>query len=288
MKIQSLSVCVPVKKCINNCNFCVSRLHENNYLNQIEKNEDFHSLYQEDYLKRLRFAKDNNCNTIVLTGTGEPLQNIKFLENFAIWNKMLFSSFHWIELQTSGVLLSEENLKFLRQTVGVSTIALSVSDLLNDENNAEIMGISEKLRFNLDDICKKIKKYDFNLRLSINLLNQYDIETIFIYIKSLNVDQVVFRKMYYNQFESSEIDKWIMDNKCSDEYLSKLKNYIQECGEPINILPFGATQYSLDGLSVVLDDNCMSEDLNDTIRYLILRENCRLYFKWQDKSSLIF
>ena len=30
MKIQTLSVVVPTKKCVNNCPFCVSKLHSHN------------------------------------------------------------------------------------------------------------------------------------------------------------------------------------------------------------------------------------------------------------------
>lgn len=34
MKIQSLSVVVPNQKCINNCAFCVSKMHTEDYTNQ--------------------------------------------------------------------------------------------------------------------------------------------------------------------------------------------------------------------------------------------------------------
>ncbi len=66
MKIQSLSIVVPTKGCINTCKFCVSRMHKNIYKDRISDEND--SWAEPDYLKRLEFARDNNCNTVILTG----------------------------------------------------------------------------------------------------------------------------------------------------------------------------------------------------------------------------
>ena len=35
-----------------------------------------------DYLKRMEFARDNGCNTVMITGTSEPQQNKDFLSFF--------------------------------------------------------------------------------------------------------------------------------------------------------------------------------------------------------------
>ena len=68
MKIQSLSVVVPNKKCINDCQFCVSKMHTDQYKNQMDDNLPFFDLYLKDYLERLEFARHNGCNTVMLTG----------------------------------------------------------------------------------------------------------------------------------------------------------------------------------------------------------------------------
>jgi len=142
MKIQSLSIVVPTKRCVNNCAFCVSKTHDNNYENCIETNDE---LFERDYIERLEFARESGVNTIILTGTGEALQNKKFLNKFAEWNKKLFRPFHVIELQTTGVFLNDETLNWLRKDIGVKTISLSVSDLFNNENNLSLIGVTEKL-----------------------------------------------------------------------------------------------------------------------------------------------
>lgn len=117
MKIQSLSIVVPNKKCVNNCMFCVSKMHCETYKNQIDDNLPFFHLYMSDYIKRLEFARSNNCNTVMLTGCSEPQQNKKFLTYFGMFMKMMNNPFHWIEMQTTGTLLDENYLRFLREHV---------------------------------------------------------------------------------------------------------------------------------------------------------------------------
>ena len=140
MKIQSLSIHVPTKGCINNCKFCVSPIHDSPYEDRIGRairdvdhkmNDTTNALIE--YQNRLHFAKENGVNTVILTGIGEPLQNISFIEWFSTMNRHSYHpfNFHWIELQTSGNLLLN-NVKvngreisvfrFLKD-VGVSTIS---------------------------------------------------------------------------------------------------------------------------------------------------------------------
>ena len=51
---------------------------------------------------------------------------------------------------------------------------------------------------------------------------------------------------------------------------------------------YGFIQYSVKGISTVIDDNCMSKDNIDEIKYAILRPNGHLYSRWDDTGSLIF
>lgn len=89
MKNQSLSVVVPNKKCVNNCAFCVSKMHCDTCKNQMDDNLQFFDLYLRDYIKRLEFARDNGCNTIMLTGNSEPQQNRKFLTYFGMMMQLM-------------------------------------------------------------------------------------------------------------------------------------------------------------------------------------------------------
>lgn len=295
MKIQSLSIVVPTNKCINNCKFCCAHMEKENYKNQMDENLPFYDLYQEDYLNRLEFARDNGCNTVMLTGNGEPQQNRSFLQKFGTLNKMLEKPFRNIEIQTTGVLLDENYLRFLRNHVKVSTISLSISSL-NNEKNAEYNGTNKNLIVDIEKLCKLIKKYDFNLRISINLTDEFNdffnyynkIDKFFdILYNNLGADQITFRKLYVSKNNTIQ-DKWIKEHNLYYEYYEHLENYLKNNGVPIGILETGITKYKIGEMSVILDEDCMSQSLKDAYKYLILRPNCKLYSLWNTKASLIF
>lgn len=286
MEIQSLSVCVPAD-CPNNCKFCVAQMERDYYKNQLENNWRFHHLYWDDFEQKLMFARDNGCNTLILTGNGEPLVNRHFLEKFGHINKGMESPFRWIELQTSGVLLDDAYLRFLRNHIKVSVISLSLSSL-DSKTNAKYNGTPDKLQFNIDELCSEIKRYDFTLRLSLNMTDSFegvDIEHILCDAKDLGADQVTFRQLYTSGFNLPQ-DKWI--EKHSYFNLEGLKNYVANHGEPLQILPFGATKYSIYDLSVVIDNDCMAQEVKNSLKYLVLRENAKLYTRWDKPESVLF
>lgn len=289
MKIQSLSVVVPNKNCINSCAFCVSKMHAEDYKNQMDENLPFYDLYQEDYIKRLEFARDNGCNTVVLTGNSEPQQNRAFLQMFGTMNKNLTKPFRKIDIQTTGVLLNENYLRFLRNHVGVNTVALSISDMFDNENNGKINGTPANLFVDIKALCDLIKKYDFNLRLSLNLTKVYNdrpTEEIFTYAKEIGANQITFRELY--AMGDTPQAKWISANQASHGTLKGIREHIQKQGRVLRVLEYGQTLYSVDEMSVVVDDDCMSTTPKEELKYLILRPDCKLYSSWNDKGSLIF
>lgn len=302
MKIQSLSVCVPSGKCINNCKFCCAKMSDSLYKDQITDNLRFYDLYRNDYIKRMEFARDNGCNTCMLTGNVEPQQNISFLKAFGDMNKELERPFRNIEIQTTGAFIDDEKLRFLRNQVGVTTISVSVSCLNDNSVNKEIIGMRDE-KFDLKFFCSEIKRYDFNLRLSLNITNNLFLgkpgdnmpflpRDVFDYCKSLGADQVTFRKMYVSNDNATEQNKWLaenLDKSIELEFFPLLNKEIKEHGVYLDTLEYGSDRYSYEGMSVVIDTDCMSKGINkDAVKYLILRPNCKLYSKWDDKGSLIF
>lgn len=311
MLIQSLSVVVPTKGCVNDCPFCVSKLHESKYADPsfadklFDANDSLGNSMNDRYYKRMNFARDNDCNTLMITGTGEPLQNRSFLYYINSVNKNLEQPFRWIELQTTGVYLTDENLDVLKQ-IGVSTISLSVADIFDSNNNLSIMNVQSKLRFDLGELCKKIVDEGFNLRLSLNMLGTYEVykerfrsgeefsKALIHSCKMKGANQITFRKMYYGQPEGDynekvgEVHRWLVENKLSDKILRSLNDYVINRGSALEVLPFGETRYSIDGMSVVIDDDCMNQSAKKDIKYLILRPNGKLYTKWNDEGSLLF
>lgn len=290
MKIQSLSIVVPNKNCINNCKFCVSKMECGDYENMMNENLPFYDLYERDYVKRMEFARDNGCNTVMLTGNSEPQQNRNFLQRFGTMNNNLSKPFRKIEMQTTGVLIDKPYLRFLRNHVGVNTISLSISSLDNIQN-AEYNGTPEKLIVDIYEMCKAIKKYDFNLRLSLNMTDYYNdksVEWLFNYCKqTLGADQITFRVLYTSDDNTIQ-DQWIDGHTVEIKKINEIHNYIKANGREIEKSVYGYTKYSVDEMSTVLDNDCMSTEAKDSLRYMILRENCKLYSKWDDKGSLVF
>lgn len=290
MNIQSLSICVP-GGCPNDCKFCVSKMHRGDYTNQLEKNKRFRHLYREDYKDRLKYARDNGCNALMFTGDTEPLANQRFVEDVAEMNKILDKPFRMLEIQTAGNFINEETLRWMREEIRISTISLSLSDMFNDDKNAEYNGMTEKTKTNIPSVCYEIKRYDFNLRLSLNMTDVYDevtISDIFSKAKELGADQITFRKLYTSGTDTPQ-DKWIAEHAVRESFWGELNAYVKKEGRKLERLPFGAVRYSVNEISVVVDDDCMSTATDkEDIKYLILRENCKLYTKWDDKGSLLF
>lgn len=293
MNIQSLSIVVPTHGCMNQCKFCVSRMHKEEYENLISTDDYFH---MESYKNRMAFARDNGCNTVMLTGQGEPQQNLEFIAKFAKMNSELVMPFRNIEIQTTGAKIDEYMLNCFRNN-GITTVSLSVSCLNNDDINSEIINEGHT-PIKLEWLCSKIKEYGMNLRLSLNVTKWIylyeepngDYEEIFRYCsKVLKADQVTFRKMYTDGNNTPQA-KWIEENNVKSlPYFGGLHDYILKNGHYLDTLEYGSRRYSVMGMSTVIDEDCMAKsEEKRTLKYLILRPNCKLYTQWDDKGSLLF
>jgi molybdenum cofactor biosynthesis enzyme MoaA len=286
MEVQSLSIVIPAK-CPNRCPFCVSHMNK--------ENRKFHQLddrvkYQLNVKKRMEFARDNGTNTLMLTSTGEPLENMEAIVDVLGMNRNLESPFKWIELQTSGVGLLDAIEKYSDWFADISTISLSVVDIFSSSKNAAAMQMPAVGWIEIDFVIAKLKEMGFNVRLSINLIdlyNHYSVEQIFQRLRKLGVDQVTFRKLYKSG-EDTKQDKWIENHTADSITLDRIVLYIKDYGHELERLPFGAMKYSVHGISTVVDDDCMAKEVKDVMKYLIIREDGKLYTKWDDKGSLIF
>lgn len=311
MVIQSLSIVVPTRGCMNKCKFCVSRMRKDNYLNLIGQDDSEQSdFYINEYAKRLAFARDNGCNTVMLTGQGEPQQNKDFIYKFSRINNSLEKPFRNIEIQTTGAKLTEDDIRAFRE-FGICTVSLSISCLNSLDVNASIIN-DRRMIIDIPGLCGIIKKHNLNLRLSLNMTDLLflsngspdkdpKIKDIFDFCKRLEADQVTFRKMFVGNIPlwvnggSYEQDKWIMEHSLKEgkngaTWFDALNTYVKCRGKYLDTLEYGNDRYSVDEMSVVIDEDCMAKD-NDkkqALKYLILRPNCKLYSKWDDKGSLIF
>ena len=163
MEVQSLSVVIPAK-CPNRCPFCVSHMNKANKFYKTKESLD--DLFMEKLERRMNFARDNGCNTLMLTSTGEATSNLKYLSKIIHLNDKLERPFRWIELQTSGVNLEyfiEEDPWAFRQ---INTISLSIVDIFLSGNNSEIMKMKENpgiIKAGIELLINHLKSKDYKL-----------------------------------------------------------------------------------------------------------------------------
>lgn len=287
MNIQSLSIVVPTKSCWNDCAFCVSKMHHENYGKSI--------LFEgcpipSPYLKRIKFVRDEGCNSMILTGTAEPQQNLEFVYKLLTANRMLIKPFYNISIQTTGSNLTPRDIQELSYA-GVTTLALSISSIDN-ERNWNIIHTPKQMRsMTIEALANTAKERNMNVRACLNLTDEFYTmsfhpESFFNWAKENNIDQLTFRKIYKDG--ENEKSAWISKHEFPDDRFTAIKSYIKREGTPISRLPYGFIQYSVHGISTVIDDNCMSKDNIDEIKYAILRPNGHLYSRWDDTGSLIF
>ena len=294
MNIQSLSVCVPAKRCINDCVFCCSKMHDTNYEDCFTDILRYAS-YSEDLRKRLAYARENGCNTCMLTGNNEPQQNREFLRVFSEVNRTLKQPFLNIEMQTTGAFIDEEFMDFFRHSVGVTTVALSVACLDDDGKNREMIRTKDE-NLNLNQLCGAIRRRNMNLRICLNMndgiLEHHSLapESVISLCGSLGADQITFRALWSPDARTDQ-GKWIESHvtESTHAFIRMLKEDIRSKGRYLDTLEYGADRYDYHGFSVVVDEDCMAQEAHrNAVKYLILRPNGHLYSKWDSKASLIF
>ncbi|MBQ4561684.1 MAG: radical SAM protein [Clostridia bacterium] len=157
----------PQKKCINDCKFCCSKMHTADYTDRFT-DINYYSDFSGDMRKRLIYARENNCNTCMLTGNNEPQQNKEFLRVFSEVNRSLSNPFLNIEMQTSGAYIDQSFLDFFKHSVGLTTIAISVACLDDDAANRDMIQTKDSALC-LEALCREIKKRNINLRICLNM-----------------------------------------------------------------------------------------------------------------------
>ena len=285
MNIQSLSVVVPTGECWNHCPFCVSRMHCEDYGASVFDANFLEA--PEGYLNRMQFVRDEGCNSMIITGTAEPQQNMQFINSLLRWNSKLRTPFYNITLQTTGSGLKKGSLAIMAK-LGLTTLSLSISSF-NAERNAEIIGMPHKVKIDYYQLLKWAKELNLVTRASVNLTDEFTAympEDYFAWAARNGFDQLTFRRIYAEGM--SEEYEWVAEHSFPGVKLDEIAQYIRQNGTPILRLPYGLTKYSVNGISTVLDDDCMSKQSIDDLKYAILRPNGHLYSRWDDPGSLIF
>lgn len=272
--IGSLQIAVPAG-CMNNCSFCVYNQHASKFtrLREVDKGQ-----WRVEIERRLRYAA-SRVSAVMITSQGEPLLNMVYLRDVVgIINKVTPNLTH-IELQTSGVGLTETKLDLLYE-LGIRVISLSVP-ALESSQIVEIMQVPDRYSYDPHELVDLIKSKGFILRLSIAMtswFDDYSFDEIMDMLQEIwKPDQVSFKKLYgADEVSSLKYEEFLTEFKANPEFTR------------LELLSSSEWKYEAKGIAIVWNDNCMVQNGSEHPRYLILQPDGRLYTRWDNKASVIF
>ncbi|MGY5879890.1 MAG: radical SAM protein [Candidatus Thorarchaeota archaeon] len=272
--IGSLQITVPAG-CMNNCGFCIYRQHATTFKTYWKS--DFQRWSSEVEMK-LQYAS-SRVDTVMITSQGEPTLNMQYIEDVLNIVHRIAPNLAHIEIQTSGVGLTEEKLDFLYRS-GVRVISLSVP-ALDPDKITEIMEIPTRFKHDPIELSRMIQSQGFILRLSIAMTKWFDnfsLTDIMYQLKeNWKPDQVSFKKLYGADDSASEnYGMFLTEFKANPDF---------SC---LELLSHGVWKYDVGGFAVVWNDDCMITKEQETPRYLILQPDAKLYTRWDTKASVIF
>lgn len=272
MRANNLTICIAAE-CQRACKYCVSKMTW-----APEPNE---RLFLRNLCKARKIADTAQVSSILITSKGEPLLNYQAIETCC----ETFQDYP-LEIQTNGIALSCKGTLKKLYDIGINTIAISIDKY--------------KSLLSFRQVFENCKELGFVRRLTVVLTDMWDIdpEEFFNTCKQIGINQITFRIVTIpNIIEktpiASDIANWIKDNIKRQDYFHSFLDYFKsQCHPTYNLisrLPFGASLYDIDGISVTIMDYCIQEHNNtQDIRSLIYHQDGHMYTSWDKKGSLIF
>ena len=275
MRAQNLAISIPkTTECDKKCPYCISLM-----TGYLEPNFD---LFYKNLKKAKTLAKHANITSVLITGKGEPMQDVAnvcyVLEKFEEFPT---------ELQTNGKFLYKypEYLDMLAER-GLNVLAISI------DNYDEI--------FKYKHLVEHAQAVGMLVRYTVNMTDRFSectFNEIFRDCKKSGIDQFSLRDVTIptdalNTEESNKAQKWIREHVNQSENTrihSEMIEAIRESGRYLMKLPYDATLYDLEGISVTWFDYCVQDsNEGDDIRSLIYQEDGHLQTCWNSKASRIF
>ena len=273
MRAQNLSVSVPYHGCNKNCPYCISKMTGRGESN-------FDAMMAKAY-KVKNLAMMAGISSVSFTGKGEPLLGSAYDELL-----LLLAHFNDLpcEIQTNGkVFLEDRTILPTLSERGINVIATSID--------------SRDQFIEMEPVFKEIKALGMIPRITVNLVPEtYKYSPIHWaqIAKDYGVMQMSFRKVdapkrLFEDQKAYETQKWVeteIIQSIVDDFMISLKKLLVD---PIMKLPYGATLYNYDGMSITYFDYCIQDKSNgDDIRSLIFREDGYLATTWDTDASILF
>jgi molybdenum cofactor biosynthesis enzyme MoaA len=286
MKVQTLSVIAGSKACNARCPFCVAKMTPSQGITLEQPEVNWRNLR-----KAAIFAKQSDVSTVLITGKGEPTlfpqQITDYLEALSEFD------FPFIEIQTNGLTLAENNEQYLKQwyDLGLSTVAISISHY-DPEKNKQVY-TPDRPYMNLPNLINKLHETGLSVRLTCVALNGFidsasELESIVGFAQENNVEQLTISPVNKpNESKSLDIYDWATEHALKSNQLQDISNYLSEKGTRLLELPHGAVVYDVDGQNVCLN-NCLTRTTDsENIRQLIFFPDGHLRYDWEYQGAIL-
>jgi len=258
-------------KCNANCPYCISKQTP-------EVCKDYSNFNYGRLSAAVQYAVRAGVQTCKLTGkNGDPLCE-KTILGYVL--SVVRGKFPIVELQTNGIFLSDEYIRWLYST-GVTLVAVSCVHCVRSEN-AKLYGTAYP---HLQRLGNQIHLNGLSMRLSCTLIKGYidsaeKINSFLRHFEDEDIEQFSFIPVGWNG--DSEHARWSKKRQVD----ANVWNNIKTEGTLLWETPYGGSIYDYKGKNVYIAE-CLSNPVRG-IRSLIYYPDGHLRYSWTKPGAIIF
>lgn len=285
VKIETFSILAGSMACNARCPFCVSKMTPENGMTLKEPDVNWKAF--DDVC---RYAKNNDIQTAMITGKGEPALFPEQISNFMeVLKDYRFPS---VELQTNGIPIADDKNDFEKylnhwHKCGMRTIAISIVHY-DAEKNRQVYLPYRKSYIDLPGLIEFLHddRRRFNVRLACIMLDGFvddpqGVKRLMDYARENLVEQITIRPV--NKPEESrdpEVRKYVEEHKLSNARVLEIKGYLDSNGRVLKTFPYGGAVYDINGQNVCITNSLTHDRNKGSMRQLIFFPDGQVMESW--------
>ncbi len=290
MKFKTFSIVAGSEACNARCPFCISKMTppQGVMLKEPEVN-------WRNFEIAARLARDSGVDTAMITSKGEPTLFPKQVSKYLDALKPF--GFPIVELQTNGILISEQRQKyspFVKEWYdgGLTMPAISIVHY-DAEKNREIYLPYRKNYIDLPELVSYLHGVGLSVRLACVGLDGFidgagKLEKLIDFAKQNKVEQLTLRPV--NKPQNTRNDKvydWTAKNHLKAEQISEIKDYLEGEGDLLLQMPHGANVYDVRGQNICLTNSLTRDPDPEKGRQLIFFPDGHIRYDWEKEGAVL-